>query len=92
MKLATIHKQPIERFSYTVTYAEALTEGDNLETATATVEPSGLIIDNVGIYDPRVKLWVSGGENGVMYKVTITVNTADGRVFQDELVFKIKEL
>ena len=92
MKLATIRKQPVERFSYTVLYSEALTEGDNLETASATVEPAGLIIDNVGVYDPRVKLWVSGGEDGISYKVTLTVNTSDGRVFQDELIFKIKEL
>lgn len=92
MKLATITKQPAERFSYTVSYVEALTDGDNLETATASVSPAGLQVDNLGVYDPRVKIWVSGGTNGAIYKVTLTVNTADGRTFQDELVFKIKEL
>ncbi len=92
MKLATVNKQPAERFSYTVFYGDALTEGDNLETVTAEVSPSGLVVDNVGVYDPRVKIWVSGGTHGVAYKVTLTVNTADGRVFQDELIFKIKEL
>lgn len=92
MKLATINKQPMERFSYTVSYEEALTIGDNVESATATVSPTGLTVDNVGVYDPRVKLWVSGGTAGTSYKVTLTVNTADGRTFQDELIFKIKEL
>lgn len=92
MKLATIKKQPIERFSYTIDYSEALTLGDNLETATAFVEPVGLIVENVGVYDPRVKLWVSGGDAGASYKVTVTVHTSDGRIFQDELVFRIKEL
>ena len=92
MKLGIATKQPIERFSYTVSYEEALTIGDNVESATAVVTPAGLVIDNVGVYDPIVKIWVSGGTNGVSYKVTLTVNTADGRVFQDELTFKIKEL
>ena len=92
MKLATIKKQPAERFSYTVLYSEALTAGDNLESVSATVDPVGLIVENVGVYDPRVKLWVSGGEGGVSYKVTLTVHTSDGRIFQDELVFRIKEL
>ena len=92
MKLATITKQPAERFSYTVSYEDALTTGDNVESATAEVSPSGLVLENVGVYDPRVKLWVSGGTNGTSYKVTLTVGTADGRVFQDELVFRIKEL
>ena len=92
MKLGNVTKQPAERFSYTVDYAEALTAGDNLTTATVSVVPVGLVIDNVGVYDPRLKLWVSEGEAGMTYKVTMTVNTADGRVFQDELPFKIKEL
>ena len=92
MKLGTTSKQPAERFSYTVDYSEALTTGDNVQTATATVSPAGLTLDNVGVYDPRVKFWASGGTDGVAYKVTLTVTTADGRVFQDEIVLKIKEV
>ena len=92
MKLATINKQPAERFSYTVSYEDALTVGDNVQSATAEVSPSGLVVDNVGVYDPRVKIWVSAGTAGTTYKVTLTVVTADVRTFQDELVFRIKEL
>ncbi len=92
MKLGTATQQPTERLSYTIDYSEALTEGDNVETATAAVTPSGLTVENVGVYDPRVKFWVTGGTTGASYKVTLTVNTADGRVFQDEVTFKIKEI
>ncbi len=92
MKLGTATKQPAERFSYSINYVDALTVGDNVESASVVVVPAGLIIDNLGIYDPRVKIWVSGGTAGVNYKVTIDTHTADGRVFQDELTFKIKEL
>lgn len=92
MKLGTVTKQPIERFSYTVDYSEALTAGDNIETAVAFAAPAGLTIDNVGVNDPVVRFWAAGGTSGVAYKVTITVTTVDGRVFQDEIAFKIKEV
>lgn len=92
MKLATINKQPAEKFSYTVDYSDALTLGDNLESASVVVTPSGLTISNVGVYDPRVKLWIADGLDKETYKVTLTVLTTDGRTFQDELVFKIKDI
>lgn len=92
MKLGTVTQQPIERFSYTINYAPSLTDGDNVQSATATVSPAGLTVDNVAVYDPRVKFWVTGGVSGTTYKVTITMNSADGRVFQDEVTFKIKEV
>ncbi len=92
MKLGTAQKQPTERFSYTVNYIDALTTGDNVQSATVSATPAGLTIDNVAVYDPRVKFWAEGGVDGQPYKVTLTVTTADGRVFQDEITFKIKEL
>ena len=92
MKLGTVTKQPAERFSYTVNYVEALTEGDNIQSATVTVAPAGLSINNTGVYDPRVKFWVSGGTDGVAYKLTLTAVTADGRILQDELILKVKEI
>lgn len=92
MKLGTVTKQPVEKFSYTISYEEALTVGDNVESATAEVTPVGLVIDNVAVIDPRVKFWASEGTAGITYKVTLTVITADGRTFQDEILFKIKEV
>lgn len=91
MKLGTVTQQPVERLSYTINYADDLTDGDNVESATATVSPPGLTVDNVSPIDPRVKFWVTGGVPGTRYKVTITTNTADGRIFQDELIFNIKD-
>ena len=92
MRVGVVNKQPAERFSYTVDYSGALTDGDNVQTAVAEVSPAGLVVDNVSAIDPRVRFWAAGGEHGTTYKVTLTVGTADGRVFQDEIVFKIKEL
>lgn len=92
MKLATFSKQPNERESYTITYEDALTDGDNVISATALVEPAGLTIDGIVVTDPVVKFWASGGTVDTRYKVTITATTEDGRVMEDEIIFKIKEI
>lgn len=92
MKLGTVTQQPAERLSYTIDYSQFLTDGDNVQTATATVSPDGLTVDAVSVLDPRVRFFVDGGTTGVRYKVTINVSTADGRQLQDELIFKIKEI
>lgn len=92
MKLGTVTQQPSERLSYTIDYSEALTDGDNVQSAIATVEPTGLTVDNVSAYDPRVKFWVTGGTSGATYKVTVKTTTADGRLLEDEVTFKIKEI
>ena len=89
MKLGTVVQQPSERLSYTIDYGEFLTDGDNVQTATASAAPAGLTVNNVGVYDPRVKFWVEGGTAGEKYKVTVNVETADGRLLQDEIIFKI---
>jgi hypothetical protein len=91
MKLGQFIKQPGERESYTVNYENDLTEGDNVMTAAVTVTPVGMTVDPVNVFDPRVRFWASGGINGVSYKVTLTVTTADGRVLEDEVTIKVKE-
>lgn len=92
MKLGTVTQQPAERLSYTIDYSQFLTDGDNVQTATAAVSPAGLTVDTVSVLDPRVRFFVEGGTTGERYKVTVNVNTADGRQLQDELIFKIKEI
>lgn len=92
MKFKADNKQPAERLSYTISYEDCLTVGDNIQNATASVDQAGLTIDNVGVYDPRVKFWASGGVDGASYKVTVTAYSADGRIFQDEVVIKVKEI
>lgn len=91
MKLGTVTQQPAERLSYTIDYGDFLTDGDNVQTADANPDSPDLTVDQVGVFDPRVKFWVSGGVAGQRYKVTVDVTTADGRILQDEVIFKIKE-
>lgn len=92
MKLGAYTQQPGERDSYTIDYALDMAAGDAIVSATAQVEPEGLTVDPIFVLDPLVKFWVTDGENGLSYKITITATTRDGRILQDEVVFKIKEI
>lgn len=93
MILGTFTKQPADEWDYDIDYSEWLTAGDNVQNASVTVAPTGsLMIDAVFINDPRVKIWVSGGTNGVTYKLTVTMNSADGRIKQDEFKLRVKEV
>lgn len=92
MNIGNTTKQPSEKLSYTADYSLALTAGDNVQSATVSASPAGLTIDNVAVYDPRVKFWASGGTDGEVYKITLTVSTTDGRVFQDEIYMSVEEI
>tara|TARA_R110002167_G_scaffold350316_2_gene562524 strand:- start:250 stop:531 length:282 start_codon:yes stop_codon:yes gene_type:complete len=93
MKLGTVTQQPSERLSYTVDYKDFLTGGDNiLPTVTSAITPTGLVIDEVTVVDPLIKFFISSGSAGIKYKLELNVTTADGRILQDEIIFKIKEI
>lgn len=92
MRLGQFIKQPGETESYTVTYEDDLTAGDNLESvALVSVVPVGLVVDQIFVFDPRVRFFASGGTDGVVYKVTIRATTADSRILEDEIIIKVKE-
>lgn len=92
MRIGVATQQPEERFSYTVDYSPAMNATDSIVSAVATVAPSGLVVANTSYLPKSVRFWVSGGVSTTTYKVTVTVTTADGWIFQDEIIFKIKEL
>ena len=92
MKLGVVQQQPNERLSYTINYEEALTAGDDITLVTATVSPDGeLDIDRVDIFAARTRIWVSGGVDRRRYKITVLAETSEGRKFEDELTFIIRD-
>lgn len=92
MNLGSYSKQPVEVLDYDIDYSQWLTAGDNVESVTVGIAPPGLVLESTFINDPRVKLWLSGGENGARYKLTVTMTSADGRVKQDEFNLKVKDI
>jgi hypothetical protein len=93
MKIGTVKKQPRERRRYGIGYADALDPGDLIESVSAVVEPPGMIGVATTDLEHHVRVSCDGGEDGVTYKITLTVTTTNGNeVIEDEFFVKVKEL
>lgn len=97
MILSQYEKQPAEVKDYDIRYDEWLTPpSDTLYDVATTVvcttsDDATLIVDSVDMTNTVAKLWVSGGTAGERYKITVRVTTAEGRIDESELIFKVKD-
>ncbi|MFB9244942.1 phage fiber-tail adaptor protein [Massilia antarctica] len=91
MSLGTFTKQPIEKLDYDVLYEDWLTPGDGLGVVNVTIDKPGLTSPRQNVSASALKVWIAGGTDGVTYKVTVTAETDDGRIKQDEFKIKVKE-
>ena len=90
--LGRFTKQPAEKESYSIEFEDDLVDADAIASATAVVEPVGLVIESTLVIGTRVKILVSkGGPVGTRHKITVTATTDDGRILQDEFYVVIKE-
>ncbi|MEJ7745356.1 MAG: hypothetical protein WKF61_01085 [Luteimonas sp.] len=93
--LDTKQKQPGEKLDYDVTYEDWITPGDGIsvEKITVTVDRPGLQVFTYTVSGGLIlKIWLTGGTSGVTYKVTITTETDDGRIKQDEFKVKVRDI
>ena len=79
-------KQSRESLDYTVDFNRFLIGRESIISASATItapvvtDPAAtLIITRVGYTKNQVAVWVTGGEDGVQYTVTVTIGTDQGR-------------
>lgn len=93
MKVGTFTKQPSERISKSIVYADALDEGDYIETVESCVSsPVGLTV-NAGLSsNERVRVWFDDGVDKTKYTVTVLVTTHQGERFEDEIVCDVREV
>lgn len=75
-----------ESLDYTVDFyrflvgRESITAASAIITAPTVTDPDAtLTITRVGYTKNQVAVWVTGGENGVQYTITITIDTDKGR-------------
>lgn len=91
MRVGTITQQPTERKWYSIDYREALDADDRLSSVEAVaVDPPELTVVPVLPSDDRVRLQVSGGQDGATYKITVQVRTVSDELWEDELIARIK--
>lgn len=94
--LEKYQKQPGEVLDYDIDFSTAYLSGLG-DTAPGpaglevTAEP-GITVDYAELINGRVKVWLSGGTDGVTYKVTATITTLGGRTKQAEIAVKVKEI
>lgn len=89
--LAKFTKQPADVQDYDIDFNAYLSSmGDTALSHTVTAD-AGLSVMSSTLNSGVVKVWLSGGTDGVQYKVTATLTTAAGRVKQAEIVVKVKE-
>lgn len=90
--IARYTPQPNDNLDYDVHYDDFLSDGDSIAYGTATVSPAGLVLNSPLVVGNALKLWVSGGQAGVKYKVTVRMFSTLGREKEDEIIFKVKEV
>lgn len=49
-------------------------------------------LSNPGLRSSRVKVWLSNGIDGATYKLTLTIETEDGRIKEVDFKLKVKEV
>jgi hypothetical protein len=72
--LGTKKKRAIDNLDFDIDFSDWLTEGDALESATATAD-IGVVVGVVEVIGPVVKVWLSGGVAGDSCVITVTVLT-----------------
>lgn len=105
--MKTFEKQPADVLPYDIDFTEWFEQipKDEIDTATCTVvsatdgTPGGLSIGAIVKVSEtpsgpakRVKVWTSGGADGVTYKLTLLMMSKDGRTKEVDFKIKVKEL
>jgi hypothetical protein len=92
--LARFEKQPADVQDFDIDFSEWLTGLGDLApgpTGAVVIAEPGLTVLASTLVAGIVKVWTSGGTNGVTYKITATVTTVGGRVKQAEIKIRVKE-
>jgi hypothetical protein len=93
--LAKFEKQPADVQDFDIDFTEWLAGMSDTApgpTGVVVVATTGITITATSLLNGVVKVWMSGGADGVTYKVTVTVTTVGGRVKQAEFNVKVKEV
>ena len=90
-------KDPGDILDYQLDIEPALVgnEGDTIESVDVEIDPSqpgDLALDNVAADGYRIVMWLSSGQAGVTYNVTVKTTLASGRALQRTVMLPVLPL
>ncbi len=86
MILGAAIQQPRETLDYDFDYRDWFADTiDSIMEFRATCEPAGLDLVAIRISETLGKVWITGGEDGQTYLITVTAITTEGRIKEDEI-------
>jgi hypothetical protein len=89
--LAKFEKQPSEIQDYDIDFSEYLNAlSDSAVSAVVTGE-IGITVVAHSLIGNVVKVWLSGGDDGETYKITVLLTTSGGRKREADIKVKVKE-
>jgi len=94
MLLGVKIKQPDEVLDYDFIYDDWFGNSpDSIASVVAELVPGDGSMTAVAATPEatRLKVWLTGGTDGDIYKLEVTITTAAGRIKQDELEIQVQE-
>ena len=91
--LSAFTKQPREILDFDIDYTTVLAgRSDTISSKVVEVDPIGLTIVSSTLNSNKVKVIVSLGITGSVYKVTVLATTTAGLVYEDEVNVLVEEV
>ena len=84
-------KQPVENKDYDFDWSDWMPTGDSISTASIP-NVDGITLGPKTVTGNVVKQFISGGADGVDYKITCTMTTTQGRIDEREIRIMVREL
>lgn len=98
MLIGSDEKQPREKLVWPADFSQWLPAGDTISNVESDVrvlsgtDDTPLTLDEVRVSDTGVQVVVSGGTNGVKYRVQLLAHTAGGLRREAEFDIAVKEI
>ncbi len=84
-------KQPVDVQDYDFDFNDYLTGAGDTAVSHAVTSDPGITVETSTLVARVFKVMLSGGTDGISYKVSATITTDGGRVKQADIVVKVKD-
>lgn len=88
--MRTFTQSPNERTDYTVDWSQRLQSGETISDYTVTVD-GGITKVSDASDNSHVVVWLTGGQLGTDYQVTVQVTTSQDRVYESGLIVHVSD-